>query len=99
LKFLGKVWAGRACAGANEVELTKVPKSGGRRRKKRGGKKKKGGGRKNKMGPVHGQWATASLSHCRMTIFNFFDFFFDFFWSYEEHHSILEEWVFSTPIF
>jgi hypothetical protein len=35
LKFLGELWAGRACAGANEVELTKVPKSGGRRRKKR----------------------------------------------------------------
>jgi hypothetical protein len=34
LKFLRVVWVGRACAEANEVELTKVPKSGGRRRKK-----------------------------------------------------------------
>jgi hypothetical protein len=32
LTFLGKVWAGQACAGVNEVELTKVPKNGGRRR-------------------------------------------------------------------
>jgi hypothetical protein len=35
----------------NEVELTKVPKSGGRRRKKKGGKKKK-------IGPVRGWRAT-----------------------------------------
>jgi hypothetical protein len=42
LKFLGELWAGRACTGANEVELTKVPKSGGRRRKKKGGMKKNG---------------------------------------------------------
>jgi hypothetical protein len=26
LKFLGEVWARLACAEANEVELTKVPK-------------------------------------------------------------------------
>jgi hypothetical protein len=42
LKFLGELWAGRACAVANEVELTEVPKSGGRKRKKRGGRKKNG---------------------------------------------------------
>jgi hypothetical protein len=41
LKFLGELWAGRACVGANEVELTKVPKSEGRRRKKGGGKRGK----------------------------------------------------------
>jgi hypothetical protein len=40
------------------VELTKVPKIGGRRRKK-------GGGMKNKMGPVHGWRATAS---CRLVL-------------------------------
>jgi hypothetical protein len=34
------------------VELTKVPKSGGRRREK-------GGGKKNKMGPTCGCWVTA----------------------------------------
>jgi hypothetical protein len=38
LKFLGEVGAWRACAVANEVELTKVPKSGGRR-KKMGGRR------------------------------------------------------------
>jgi hypothetical protein len=32
LKFLGEVWARRACARANEVELTKMPKNGGRSR-------------------------------------------------------------------
>jgi hypothetical protein len=43
LKVLGEVWAGQALAQANEVELTKVPKSGGRRRKKGGGNKEKRG--------------------------------------------------------
>jgi hypothetical protein len=47
LKFIGEVWAGRACAGANEVELTKVPKSGRRRKKKERDRREKGGGRKN----------------------------------------------------
>jgi hypothetical protein len=41
--FLGEVWAGRPWTGANEVELIKVPKSGGRRRKERGGRKEKRG--------------------------------------------------------
>jgi hypothetical protein len=45
----------RACDVANEVELTKVPKSGGSRRKKGGGRKEKWRGRKNKMGPTRGQ--------------------------------------------
>jgi hypothetical protein len=31
LKFEGEGWAGRACAGANEKELTTLPKFGGRR--------------------------------------------------------------------
>jgi hypothetical protein len=42
-EVLGEVWARLAWARANEVELTKVPKSGGRRKEKRGrqqGKKK-----------------------------------------------------------
>jgi hypothetical protein len=49
LKFLREVWARRACARANEVELTKVPKSG-QRRKKGGGMKKKWEGKKKKNG-------------------------------------------------
>jgi hypothetical protein len=39
LKFLGEVWAGRACAGANEEELTKHQKiwgQGGRGKGARG---------------------------------------------------------------
>jgi hypothetical protein len=52
LKILGEVWIGRPWTGANEVELTKVPKSGGRRRKK-------GGGTKKKKGPMLGWQATA----------------------------------------
>jgi hypothetical protein len=43
LKFLKEVWAKRPWAGANEVELTKVPKSRERRRKKGEAAKKKGG--------------------------------------------------------
>jgi hypothetical protein len=57
LKFLGELWVGRACAAANEVELTKMPKSRGRR-KKRGGKRKSGRSKKNKMGPARGRQAT-----------------------------------------
>jgi hypothetical protein len=46
LKFLGEVWARRACTGANEEELTICKKIGGRREEERG----QGGG--NKGGPV-----------------------------------------------
>jgi hypothetical protein len=34
LKFQGEVWAGRACAAANEKELTTCAKSGGQEEKK-----------------------------------------------------------------
>jgi hypothetical protein len=34
LKFQGEVWAGRACAAANEKELTTCTKSGGQEEKK-----------------------------------------------------------------
>jgi hypothetical protein len=34
LKFQGEVWARRACAGANQQELTTCTKSGGQERKK-----------------------------------------------------------------
>jgi hypothetical protein len=34
LKFQGEVWAGRACAGANQQELTPCTKSGGQEEKK-----------------------------------------------------------------
>jgi hypothetical protein len=34
LKFQGEVWAGRACAGANQQELTTCAKSGGHEEKK-----------------------------------------------------------------
>jgi hypothetical protein len=61
------------------VELTKVPKSGGRRQDKKKGSKKK-------MRPVCGRRATAGcspaagLSNCGISVFKFFDFFdFDFF--------------------
>jgi hypothetical protein len=33
LKFQGEVWAGRACAGANQQELTTCTKSGGQEEK------------------------------------------------------------------
>jgi hypothetical protein len=59
LKFLGEVWAGWALAGANEVELTKVPKSGGRRRKKEGGNKEKMG---TCVRQASNQWSLARVS-------------------------------------
>jgi hypothetical protein len=34
LKFQGEVWAGQACAGANQQELTTCTKSGGQEEKK-----------------------------------------------------------------
>jgi hypothetical protein len=34
LKFQGEVWVGRACAGANQQELTTCAKSGGQEEKK-----------------------------------------------------------------
>jgi hypothetical protein len=34
LKFQGEVWVGRACAGANQQELTTFAKSGGQEEKK-----------------------------------------------------------------
>jgi hypothetical protein len=42
LKFLGELWAGRACAGTNQQELTTCAKNGGQYKKKF---KKKGAGR------------------------------------------------------
>jgi hypothetical protein len=39
LKFLGRVWSGRACAIANQQELTTCAKSGGQEKKR---KRKKG---------------------------------------------------------
>jgi hypothetical protein len=53
LKFLGEVWAGRACAGANEEELTKHQKFWGQ-----GGGGRGVGGWKN-GGPVGAQSAAA----------------------------------------
>jgi hypothetical protein len=67
-----------------------------------------GGGKKNKIGPVHGWLATSGclpavgFSHCSITVFNFFDFYFYFlifFGSSEELPGILGEWVYNTPIF
>jgi hypothetical protein len=49
--FKKSLGAGRACARANEVELTIVPKSAERR-------KKKGGGSKKKVGSMRGQRVT-----------------------------------------
>jgi hypothetical protein len=51
-------------AGANEVELTKVPKSGGRR-------KKKGGGRKNKMGLASYKPASSIFSNFLIFFWNY----------------------------
>jgi hypothetical protein len=95
LKFLGWAGAGRACVGANEVELTKVPKSGGRR-KKRGGGKKNGGGMKNKMGPAHGWRACPIVAYLFSNFLIFFNFLI---WSYEVLLGIWGEWVHSTHIF
>jgi hypothetical protein len=52
LKFLGNLWVGRACAGANEVELTKVPKSWGR------------GGKTGEAGWKHGEAKTTKWDPC-----------------------------------
>jgi hypothetical protein len=54
LKFLGEVWAGRACAGANEEELTACGKTWGQR------SRKEGVGGLDKGGPAQERLATAS---------------------------------------
>jgi hypothetical protein len=95
LKFLGEVWARQACIVANEVELTKVPKSGGRR-------KKKGGGCKNKMGlacgrrVIIGRRPAVGLHQCFQIIIFLIYFYF---LSYEDLPSILGEWMYNTSIF
>jgi hypothetical protein len=53
------------------VELTEVPKSGGRRKKGRGSKKK--------MGPGRGEQVTTALSNCSINFFKSFSFFIIFF--------------------
>jgi hypothetical protein len=89
LKFLSEVWAGRACAGANEIELTTCGKNWGQE----GGKW--GGSYKNKE-------ARAAVGDQRSPA-QFFQFLQNkkirFFWTYEELLGILGEWVYSTPIF
>jgi hypothetical protein len=47
LKFLSELWAGRACAGTNQQELTTCAKSGGQHKKKF---TKKGAGRRPALG-------------------------------------------------
>jgi hypothetical protein len=50
LKFLGEVWAGRACVGANEEELTICKKNGGKKEEEGGKVGAKGGGGGKIMG-------------------------------------------------
>jgi hypothetical protein len=63
LKFQGEVWAGRACAGANQQELTSCTKSGGQEEKKFQGKWEcpTGAGVDPTLGSansskIHGEW-------------------------------------------
>jgi hypothetical protein len=68
LKFQGEIWAGRACAAANEKELTTCAKSGGQEEKKF----KKNGN--NLTGPGVDPWPAGRhlrLSGCP----NFFEIF------------------------
>jgi hypothetical protein len=59
LKFLGEVWAGRACAGANEEELTTCGKIWGQ------SGRKEGAGGLDKGGPTQERLATAGrLTAC-----------------------------------
>jgi hypothetical protein len=95
LKFLGELWAGRACAGANEVELTKVPKSGGRR-KKWGGRRKNGEARRIKWDLRTADPWSATRDHGPVLLPHHC---LNCFWNSKVLLGIWEEWVHSTPIF
>jgi hypothetical protein len=81
LKFLGEVWAGRACAKANEKELTTCAQKGGPEFEKIGGNVQKIGGAQSWPAtsgrPLAVVWA---LTNCGTSIFcNFVIFFLLFF--------------------
>jgi hypothetical protein len=94
LKSLSEVWAGRACAGANESELTTCGKNWGQE----GGK---GEAAIEKRGPRHSRRATVGRPPAPYAVSssNFFNFLLSFFWTYKELPGILGEWVYNTPIF
>jgi hypothetical protein len=56
MKFLGELWAGRACAGTNQQELTMCAKCGGQHKRE---KDKKGAGR-SYPGLAGDRWSLAS---------------------------------------
>jgi hypothetical protein len=92
LKFLGELWARRACAGTKQQELTTCAKSGGQHKKKI--QKKRGRPTLSKHRPG------------LLFLLNFFKFlcfllyFGQFFiGSLENGPGLLGEWVHSTPIF
>jgi hypothetical protein len=88
LKFQGEVWAGRACAGANQQELATCAKSGGQ-------------GKKNsrKMGTT--RWPRVDASACR-PVPSFLKKNYlkkRIFGSLGNGPGLLGKWVYSTPIF
>jgi hypothetical protein len=99
LKFQGEVWAGRACAGANQQELTTCTKSGGQEEKIF---QEKLGTAPQVQVSTRDRQATAGR-HLRLwDSSNFFEIFIlkkRTFGSLGDGPGLLREWVYSTPIF
>jgi hypothetical protein len=100
LKFQGEVWAGRACAGANQQELTTCAKSGGQGEKKfkKNGYSPTGWG-VNPRSPARPPRVDASAYRAVPSFLKFFYLKKRIFGSSGNGPVLLGEWVYSTPIF
>jgi hypothetical protein len=106
LKFLGELWAGQACAGTNQQELTTCAKSGGQHQKKF---KKKGRLTLSRRQPaadrrslVADQPRVDTWTGLAWSFFFYSFLFFDassFIGSLGNGPGLLGKWVHSTTIF
>jgi hypothetical protein len=101
LKFQREVWAGRACARANQQELTTCAKSGGQEEKKIQEKWKQP--ERRRCRPVVASCRLAASRHLRLSgcsklFLIFFNLKKRFFGSLGNGPGLLGEWVYNTPI-
>jgi hypothetical protein len=85
-EVLGELWAGRACAGTNEKELTTCTKKGRQEELKK------------KLHRLRSEHLFAAGRRPEMFL-KFFNFLIFFFGSIGNGPGLLEEWVYNTPIF
>jgi hypothetical protein len=97
LKFLGEVWARRACAGANQQELTTCANILGRLKKIIWSLGQLGLSGDQQL-PV-GCALTVRHFDTMFELFNFFDFFFGILRKLGDGRGIWGEWAYNTPVF